>query len=181
MPERRTKSTVKRRPPREPFGYTIFCDDIREEVGNKLTLVGVYTDRMGVQTETLPIAIPVFGLLARVFVPASFSFSSLRYVVEKVIPGNAPEVLHRTDTIRVPDIPPPPETLEAAIFTLNLSAKISPLLLSENCRIRSLVYLDEVEVKLGSLLVDITLHSDGGHSEPPSPAPTQKAPGSVAD
>jgi hypothetical protein len=26
----------------EAYGYTIFCDDIRVEVGNKLTLVGIY-------------------------------------------------------------------------------------------------------------------------------------------
>ncbi|MFS2110976.1 hypothetical protein ACCC88_14895 [Sphingomonas sp. Sphisp140] len=29
-----------------PSGYTIFCDDIRHEVGGKLTLVGVYSGEM---------------------------------------------------------------------------------------------------------------------------------------
>ena len=31
-----------------PYGYTIFCDDVREEVLGKLTLVGVYRGEMTV-------------------------------------------------------------------------------------------------------------------------------------
>ena len=32
--------------PFEPDGYTIFCDDIRQEVGNKTSLMGVYGPEM---------------------------------------------------------------------------------------------------------------------------------------
>jgi hypothetical protein len=34
----------------EAYGYTIFCDDIRVEIGGKLTYVGVYTGPMLVPT-----------------------------------------------------------------------------------------------------------------------------------
>jgi hypothetical protein len=33
-------------PAPEAFGYTIFCDDIRFEIGNKITYTGVYSDKM---------------------------------------------------------------------------------------------------------------------------------------
>lgn len=34
-----------------PYGYSIFCDDIRQEVGNKLTLVGIYAGLMAFDTD----------------------------------------------------------------------------------------------------------------------------------
>jgi hypothetical protein len=41
----------------EAYGYTIFCDDIRVEVGNKLTFVGVYTVGMMINA-SFPIVMP---------------------------------------------------------------------------------------------------------------------------
>src|SRR5262249_39756655 len=45
----------------EAFGYTIFCDDIRIEVGGKLTYVGVYTGRMFVHG-SFPVTVPKLAL-----------------------------------------------------------------------------------------------------------------------
>jgi hypothetical protein len=42
-------------------GYTIFCDDIRREVGGKLTLVGIYRSEMVIPAD-LPIVLPKLGL-----------------------------------------------------------------------------------------------------------------------
>jgi hypothetical protein len=41
----------------ETYGYTIFCDDIRVEVGNRLTFVGVYTAGT-IIAESFPLLIP---------------------------------------------------------------------------------------------------------------------------
>jgi hypothetical protein len=43
------------------YGFTIFCDDIREEVGGKFTFIGSYIEKMFVQG-TFPLALPKFGL-----------------------------------------------------------------------------------------------------------------------
>jgi hypothetical protein len=48
------------------FGYTIFCDDIRQETGGLVSLVGVYRARMFVHG-TFPIAIPKFGFAISYF------------------------------------------------------------------------------------------------------------------
>jgi hypothetical protein len=44
----------------EAYGYTIFCDDIRAEVGGKLTYVGCYAGTMF--APTFPITLPKFCL-----------------------------------------------------------------------------------------------------------------------
>lgn len=43
------------------YGYTIFCDDIRVEVGGKLTYVGAYQGTMAVQG-TFPFVLPKFAM-----------------------------------------------------------------------------------------------------------------------
>jgi hypothetical protein len=52
------------RPP-APYGDVIFCDDIRMEVGNKLTFVGSYLGDMLV-TQSFPVIIPKLCLAARI-------------------------------------------------------------------------------------------------------------------
>jgi len=44
-----------------PFGYTVFCDDIRNEIGGKTTLVGVYAGDLVLQSP-LPASIPRLGV-----------------------------------------------------------------------------------------------------------------------
>jgi len=44
-------------PRKQPkFEYSIICDDIRQEIGNKMTFVGVYQDLIIVQQ--IPVALP---------------------------------------------------------------------------------------------------------------------------
>lgn len=43
---------------RTPYGYTIFCDDVREEVNNKFTYVGVYAESLIVPS--LPVTLSKF-------------------------------------------------------------------------------------------------------------------------
>jgi hypothetical protein len=46
-----------------PNGYVIFCDDIRQELGNKVSLSGVYGGEMLFPAETaFPIALPKLGV-----------------------------------------------------------------------------------------------------------------------
>ena len=44
-----------------PFGYTIFCDDVRNEINGKVTLVGVYAGDV-IVLGTLPVTLPKLGL-----------------------------------------------------------------------------------------------------------------------
>jgi hypothetical protein len=45
--------------PISPHGHTVFCDDVRQEVGNKITLVGVYSGTMEFSEDVqFPLIIP---------------------------------------------------------------------------------------------------------------------------
>jgi hypothetical protein len=44
-----------------PYGYTVFCDDIRQEVGGKITFVGTYRQALIVHG-TFPITLPKFAM-----------------------------------------------------------------------------------------------------------------------
>ena len=45
----------------DPYGWTIFCDDIRHEVGNKFSFMGVYKGDLIVHG-AFPATLPKFGL-----------------------------------------------------------------------------------------------------------------------
>lgn len=45
----------------EAYGYTIFCDDIRAEVGGKITFVGMYPEAIVIHTP-FPALLPKFGM-----------------------------------------------------------------------------------------------------------------------
>jgi hypothetical protein len=47
-------------PTPEIYGYTIFCDDIRQEVGGKLSFVGVYSGTIFIHGE-FPVTLPKFA------------------------------------------------------------------------------------------------------------------------
>jgi hypothetical protein len=42
------------------YGYTVFCDDVRQELGGKTSFIGVYSDTMLVHGE-FPLTLPKFG------------------------------------------------------------------------------------------------------------------------
>lgn len=50
------------------YGMTIFCDDVREEVGGKKTFVGCYLDVMKF-LEPYPVLIPTFVMHATILEP----------------------------------------------------------------------------------------------------------------
>ena len=54
---------------------TIFCDDIRHEVGGKLSYIGVYSGRLFVSK--FPITLPKLCLALNVVTPASETFQGL--------------------------------------------------------------------------------------------------------
>ncbi len=50
---------MKKIKPPDLYGYTIFCDDIRHEVGGKISIIGVYSGVMLTQAE-FPLVLPKF-------------------------------------------------------------------------------------------------------------------------
>lgn len=57
------------------FVIAQFCDDIRQEIGNKYSLMGCYGHEMII--EKLPVSLPKLGILVNVFTGVAHPFSRL--------------------------------------------------------------------------------------------------------
>jgi len=68
----------------ERYGYSIFCDDIRNEPGGKLSFIGCYNAVMFVVRE-FPVTLPKFCVHFYVFSPATQPYTSV--VARCYIPG----------------------------------------------------------------------------------------------
>lgn len=49
--------------PKEPFGWCVFCDDVRNEVGGKVSFMGVYSNDI-VFSAPFPVTVPQFSIIA---------------------------------------------------------------------------------------------------------------------
>ena len=67
------------------YGYSIFCDDIRNETGGKLSFIGCYNGVIFISGQ-FPLVLPKLCVHTHVFSPASKPFNSL--VVRCYLPGD---------------------------------------------------------------------------------------------
>lgn len=137
----------------KPDGYTIFCDDIRQEVGNKASLMGIYGHEMFVH-QPFPTAMhrmgfhityredphaPMRNMTLCIYLPGDLS-GTPTYKAE----------IERSDG----QIAPPPPDLEPGarrIFVLNVN--LNPVPLKEPGKIRVRMLVEGEEIKLGTLNV----------------------------
>lgn len=85
---------------KEPYGVTIFCDDIRTEVGGKNTYVGVYQRDLNAVSE-LPFVLPSLCAAVRVVYPTKLQFEHLHLIITSVSNSEEKEVYNSG-----PQIPP---------------------------------------------------------------------------
>ncbi|WP_298369470.1 hypothetical protein [uncultured Bradyrhizobium sp.] len=53
---------------RNAWGFSIFCDDIRQEIGGKLSVMGTYVnDMVFPRSTTIPLVLPKFCILVKYF------------------------------------------------------------------------------------------------------------------
>jgi len=146
----------------EPIGFTIFCDDIREETGGKTTFVGAY-DAVMVIHAAFPTMLPKFGFHIRIYEPANL-ITQRNFPIEvsihlpgdpeqepsfsRVLPAD-PEAA-RAELARLPWRPTGERPLLARI-TLNWI--VSPLVLKEPGAIRVLANYKGDILRCGTLQV----------------------------
>lgn len=133
-----------------PYGVTIFCDDVREEVSGKQTLVGVYGPELH-YTGGFPAKLPVLWSFVRLSVPGSEEYASFDYVIKKEVDEKEISLVGFTHPIDIKKLDDPNK-----VTTIGLSIPIPDLQLEKDCRILSRAYFDGEEVKLGSL--NVILH-----------------------
>jgi hypothetical protein len=139
-----------------PFGYTIFCDDIRQEVAGKSTLVGVYGPEMTV-FGTLPTHLPKLALSITYAERIGESDEPLELRV--YMPGDADDA--PTLSAPVPDemlakfrgMVPPDDLAGEPLTMLTLQLAFSPILLKQEGAVRVRMIRGNAEIRLGSLRI----------------------------
>lgn len=135
------------------FGYTLFCDDVRREVGGKLSFMGVYGGAM--QVSQLPTHI------AKLFAVSTYTQS-----IEEALPSKLTLKIFRStekdeddELMFENDIPinrersPPPD---AVVFRTRVISQMAGLHISEPCTIRVRFYRDDIEVRAGVLTIKLS-------------------------
>ena len=146
-----------------PYGIVTYCDDIRMELGGKLTLVGCYTGEMTVYGVT-PLALPTFCAFVNFRVPIETDFNKIEIKLLHDV-GGASKLLAAAD-FQSPSAEMEVETLEKKVgqhVSINFPIKLSPLLIDGEGFVRCRAYIDEIEYKLGSLRIVI---SDPSNMDP---------------
>lgn len=140
-------------------GHTIFCDDVREEVGNKQSYMGVYQGIMYV-------AAPFPATIARLSMAISYrelvGKCSGTVRVNVFLPGDADDAptidqeipfAEMRDNFKMP--PRDPDfPLDKAGLSMNFLVQFSPLTLKKRGFIRVRMKVGNETVRVGSLKVD---------------------------
>jgi hypothetical protein len=142
------------------YGYSIFCDDIRNEAGGKLSFIGCYNGVIFI-SEPFPLVLPKLCVHVHILSPASRPFRSIN--VRCYLPGdNKP---FSEEPIETPEYRDQTELVAhlktdtgAPLFIVAASSLIfAPLKLrgSGLLRVRALID-DDHELRLGSLRIEQT-------------------------
>lgn len=114
------------------FVIAQFCDDIRQEIGNKFSLIGCYGDQMII--DKLPATLPKFGIVVKVFTGTDRPFSHLlvRALMNDEILAEL-EIPVATATDLFQNIA---STTDLGRVGLQAILVLSPLVVVEPCKIR---------------------------------------------
>ncbi len=136
----------------EYYGWTIFCDDIRREIGSKITYVGAYPSKMLVHGD-FPITLPKFGLgVTYVQHRATFVSPSKLFVF---LPGDEDDkasIEAEIDPASVPNLPDDPNP--NAVMAVNAILLLSPLTIKEAGHIKVRAVRGDGLVRLGAIEIE---------------------------
>lgn len=142
------------------YGYSIFCDDIRNEVGGKLSFMGCYSSVMFV-SRSFPFILPKFCIHSFVVTSAEHPFQSV--FIRCYVPERPDPIIdERIETPNVPvqrmmvsELEPgvraPRQIVASASLVLSPFDLMGPGLI----RVRAVVDGASEELSLGSLRVAI--------------------------
>ncbi len=141
----------------EPFGTAVFCDDIRFESFNKISLIGVYGYEL-VLFGTLPATLPKLGIFASVRFHKTRKISGVEMLV--YFPGDnqdAPSHSQRLPVELSPEEFPSPDLAvypdPSEYYGFNHPFLFSPVVIKQGGYIRIRAVAGETIVKVGSLKV----------------------------
>jgi hypothetical protein len=139
-------------PPTTPYGYTIFCDDLRQETNGKFIYIGVYTSDIIIFGNP-PILLPTF--VAAITYRERPGESDVPVKIKMFLPGvddAAAELDLSVAAMRSAQFSSETKG-EDRMHSAFVSIRTSPLLLRQGGLIKIRAYRGEDEIRLGALEV----------------------------
>lgn len=144
--------------PKVPFGHVIFCDDVREEVSNKFTLVGVYAGSIFVSGQS-PFVLPLLCCHVTIILGEEGLQAGGRLQLRKIRADGWHDTLAMAE---LPEIKPSdvPEAITIAPdsipnITMNATLRMNALPVEEDFTLRAVLLIGEDEYRLGGINVQI--------------------------
>jgi len=138
--------------PSTPGGYTIFCDDVRQENNGKQIFIGVYNADMVV--ESLPALLPSFSFVIRYQEMKGESELPVKIVI--TVPNPDDQMIFEADLPRdaFKLAAPAPDAVQGEMMTaINLASSIVGLVITHLGRIKVRAYRGDDEIRLGTLRI----------------------------
>lgn len=164
------------------YMHVVFCDDVRQEVGNKQSLIGIYGADLFVNE--MPIALPRLSIVITMATEASNPLQSLSFVILKgaervaeiVIPA---EELAKAQPIASGQQAPPIEGDDGpsapSLFAYNAILSIAPFPIEKPQVLRVIATIDGEEIRGPGLRLRLTPTATTGQptegESPSTPAP----------
>ena len=140
-----------------PHGHTIFCDDVRQEVGGKVSFMGVYNGALYIAGQ-FPQTLPRLGFAITYSEPAKSEPIPVRFRVIYLSSSGASTTLFENTVDRTTA---QVQTITADLddpsrkITFRVGGVMGPILLPEAGSIRARAYRNGEEIRLGVLQVDV--------------------------
>ena len=165
---------------RNSWGFSLFCDDIRAEVGGKLTVVGIYQQDMIFQPPaTFPITLPKFCILIKYYELQGVLTEDMTLNV--FLPGDP----RNEPTIKIPipragfaDIvlPYALDEDQERVFNVNYPLVISPFQIKQEGFLKVRAICGAVTTNLGSMMVRMVRPNELIQTIVMAPAPSDQPP-----
>ena len=139
-----------------PFGSTIFCDDIRHELGGKVSYIGIYAGEIN-SHRPLPITLSKFGFAIRYSERTGESTEEVSVGI--YFPGDPegePSTKLKLPIQEMRSKTPDPELMKISqdpLMTMISHIVLEGLVLKEEGRIKVRAYRGDLEIRMGTLLV----------------------------
>jgi hypothetical protein len=140
--------------PKLPTGHVVFCDDIREEIGGKLTYVGVYKNSLLISA-VAPVTLP--QLCAAISLRIGPSEKPLTVTV-RVLRSDSEEPLCEVkaelEQLIAPSQKSPfSDDNTVPFFELFFPVRMPSVVIKQDCAIKVRAYIGDDEIRLGAILV----------------------------
>jgi len=145
------------------YGFTLFCDDIRQEIGEKTTFVGTYLAKLIVH-QPFPLTLPKFGIALTYFEKVGTCSEKVRFRI--FFPGDPPEKPAIEGDIPMDDLRGTPWTgpnIDAKdygpegpnpLHRVDLRFLLAPVVLKQKGLIKVRIMLGDELIRLGALEID---------------------------